>query len=465
MPDVNEEIKSDAEFAIKVASERYMLVLDYSEQSIAGLERILEKIYWGFSGRSSSEGEGGLVYNTAIIWGSYLGEYMRLRWGGDWKIKDDHRVLLIKDKEFNPISLVFQKITGRINYKVSDYLYEAYGAIGPITRISQPRPSIQKISPDAYVATSGQVNSTQYRQSVNKDVIDRFRMLDASSRTDQGVKPDLDNTTDASKKDKASKKRNLWLSNRYLLYGVGIGGGIFVVIASIVVIISLSRGGLPVFGLLEPGTITSTHTPVVINLSTPTQTPTNSQTPTITLLPTYTPKPTSTPSPTSSPTETPSPTFTAEPSLTSTSTDTEIPYYPTDTYTRTPTPTPHHAQPSDTPTPTPVTPTKIPSPTFTDTPPPTILSCNVNPSTVNAGELTALTFTVQFSASGYGMNVVGFNPHFEGQSGCSDDNTDGDATASCQGNSGLLPYPQNVNVTISTPLGPCPIVSYHSIFP
>ena len=87
MSDVNEEMKSTAYFAIKSAKDRYGQNLDFSAQSIPRLENLLGHIYWGFSNHTKDEGENGVIFNTAIIWGSYLGEYMRLMWGGKWVVK------------------------------------------------------------------------------------------------------------------------------------------------------------------------------------------------------------------------------------------------------------------------------------------------------------------------------------------------------------------------------------------
>lgn len=67
MSNINDEMKTTAEYAIKAANQRFKQELDYSDQSIAKLDQILERIYWGFSNHPKDEGEGGVIYNTAII--------------------------------------------------------------------------------------------------------------------------------------------------------------------------------------------------------------------------------------------------------------------------------------------------------------------------------------------------------------------------------------------------------------
>src|SRR4030042_3937938 len=100
MSTINDEMKATAEYAIKAAEQRFQQELDYSEQSIATLDNILEQIYWGFSFHPKDEAEGGLIYNTAMIWGSYLGEYLRLKWGGTWTLKGSDRIISITNIEF-----------------------------------------------------------------------------------------------------------------------------------------------------------------------------------------------------------------------------------------------------------------------------------------------------------------------------------------------------------------------------
>jgi hypothetical protein len=414
MSDVNAEMKATADYAVKSAKSRYNLNLDYSKESITSLDGILEKMYWGFSSRINDQGKDGLIYNTAIIWGSYLGEYMLLNWGGSWKLKGTQQVVLIKNKEFSPISFVYQKITGHFNYKLEDYLSETNQVVGP---------------------EQGSIKQEQYIQNYSE-------ALEKKIGHPQAKKP--------------------FITKRKLIYTASISGILIVLTVCIIVLVNLTKGGLPAFGSLETNTATPTDTPTELAPVIPVDTPVVIPSATVTPLPTYTIMPTDTPQPTSTASLTPTETPSATPTETETPipSDTPIPYRsPTPTKTRTPTKKPPTSTHTSAPT---NTATQVPPPTNTQPPPPTIVSCGVNPSTVNAGEPTGLTFVVQFSAPGYGMNIAGFSPDLgSGQAGCSDGNTDGDTTASCQGNSGLLPYSQKVDVTISTPLGNC-TVSYHS---
>jgi hypothetical protein len=403
MSDVNVEMRETANYAISIAKERYGLVLDYSEESLSILDGILVKIYWGFSGHSTIEGKGGLVYNTAMIWGSYLGEYMRLKWGGTWIYKGTEPCISITSIEFSPIKYIYQRISTNPDYRVKNFIQEAKNVIYASV-IHPPKP-------------------TQVPESVRQ--------------------PTPQKIIEAEKKPITIDKRVIYITG-------GVLGVLVILTACIAGYTIFSSGGLPAFGLFANATATRTVTPQPVIQASPTLDYTDTASPTVTELPTYTPKPTET----KRPTHTPSLTYTMTPSTTPTDT-----YVPTSTRTLRPTPTPTRR-----PTNTPVPPTNPPPATATEPPPPpppTIQSCGVNPSTINPGETTALTFTVRFSAPGYGMAVAGFDPGWPGQNGCSAADDDNDGVASCSGSSGLVPPASQVSVQIQTPLGNCS-VSYHT---
>lgn len=397
-------MKVTADYAITIAKERYGLQLDYSEESLTQLDKLLEKIYWGFSSHSKDEGEGGLIFNTAIIWGSYLGEYMRLKWGGTWILKGTERRISITSIEFSPINLVFQKITSHPEYSVDNYVQESKKVI--YTSVIHPKKT-QVVSETAAQPTPTPVPERPARKPVHID-------------------------------------------KRYVYIGAGVMGIIIIIVGCVGGYALVSSGGLPAFGLLAKMTNTSTSTPQPVILATDTPAPTSTSSATMTQLPTYTPKPTKTPRPSPTPTMTYTETPTPSP--------TETEYIPP---TRTRTPKPTSTSVPIRPTNTPVTPTDTVAPTDTEAPPPPpppppkIVSCSVSPSTVQAGNLNGITFSVEFSAPGFGFSVGGFNPSFPGQQGCSAGA--GGTVVSCGGNSGMLPFSTNVSVTLNTDLGDCSV--------
>ncbi len=407
MSDVNEEMKAVANYAVDAAKKRYNLDLDYSEQSISGLDKILEKIYWGFSGHAKDEGEGGLIYNTAIIWGSYLGEYIRLKWGGTWITKDSYRLLSVNNVEYSPINVVYQKISRDPESSLESYINEIKIVMYRLAIHPQQAQELSK-------------NITQFKQEINV----------------------------------RKTKKPITIDKKLLYSLAGVGGLLLVVAVSIIGYVIFRSRNIPASYL--PPSATSTYTAVaVVNTSVPiSQFPTDTQSPSITPLPSYTPKPTNSPSPT----YTRSPTPTQIPTFTPTQTPSPFPTNPpTPRNTRTPTPTltliptePPTFTPTNPPTFTPTEPP--PSPTV---PPPIVIeSCDVDPSTVQAGFTVILTFSVHFSGPGYGFDTE-LDPEYPGASGCSGFDDNGDGTAECNGSSGMLPNSSTVNVLFSSSVGNC----------
>lgn len=404
MPDsiVNDEMKAMAEYAVKSAKERYSLDLDYSDQSINSLDTILEKIYWGFSNTTDDKGEGGLIYQTAMIWGSYLGEYMRQKWGGTWILRGSERIVSIINIEFSPIRLIYQKITGGPDHSVEDYLTEAKRII--------------------------------YRSVINPQEAQRLPKKADRFSQQITVKP---------------ARKRISLDRRSILI-ISSGAVIILLIAGLIfgIMKIQASGGLPAIARDSSATATQTVPAIVIPSDTASPQPTNTAVPTITPLPTYTPKPTL------SPTRTPTQTSTATETVTPTPTETPTEYIPP-TRTRTPTPTEEEEQPTNTPKPT--TQAPVPSDTVAPPPPPpppiVLESCDVSPSTVQPVSAEKLTFSAKFSGPGYGFDTS-FSSSYPLQSGCSA-SADGNGNASCDGFSGLLPSATSVDVTFSSPVGNC----------
>lgn len=391
MSDINSEMQELAEFAIKSAKNRYQLDLDFSEQSISSLETILEKIYWGFSGRTEQEGERGLINTTASIWGSYLGEFMIRRWGGNWNLRENRQVVTIRDVDLSPISFVYQKIIGRVRDKVGDYLFDVNRSITPIEAAP-----IQN-----------------YVQPIREKVI-----------FDQVEEEPI--------------KRGLSGNKTYLEIIGAISGIVLILVLLIVGFIWIKTDRLATFAA-EP-LVSPTKTFIV------TSTTTYTASPTITTLPTYTPKPTSTPQPTNTPTKT----ATATSTPTFTSTNSPTPTRRRSTFTPTRTPTQVIVYPTNTQTPR----IDTPIPTEPPPPPVVIQSCSVNPSTIEAGLPVILEFSANFSAPGYGFSTD-LDPKYPGAIPCSanDDNRDG--TAACNGSSGMLPSSTTVKVVFKSSVGDC----------
>ena len=403
MSDLNDEMKSTADYAIKAAKERFGQELDFSEQSIEKFENLLVQIYQTFSRNGKDEEASNVISDTATLWGSYLGEYMRLKWGGTWIDKGSDHLVSIINIEFSPISMVYQKITSHPEYTVENYLVETKKLI--YTSVIHPQQT-KKLT-ESIGQPQNQISGEQSKKLIDKH----------------------------------------WL---FILAGIG---GLLIITAAFIIGYSLIKNGsiLP-FGLFATATRSNMEIPIVETLDTPTPYFTDTPYLTATLLPTYTPRPTIT----TRPSLTPSPTYT--PILTLMPTGTQPTLVLKKTLAPKMSPTSGVVNPPNTPIP----PTNIPPPPPTQPPPVIVESCEVNPSTVPPGFNVPITFIARFSTNipGYGFTAE-INLIYPGQSGCSATDTDGDGMAFCDGSSGMLPDATTINVTFRTSVGDC-VASYTS---
>lgn len=121
-PDINSEIKTSADYAIRVAKEKLNISLAYDESSLQVLEDLLEKAFQNFS-KLSQQGkleEKSIQQNTKI-WGCYLGELIRHKLGGEWRKTGESYILWVNGISFYPHSFVHQRITTNSDYSVIQY--------------------------------------------------------------------------------------------------------------------------------------------------------------------------------------------------------------------------------------------------------------------------------------------------------------------------------------------------------
>ena len=78
--------------AVDLARERFQIELDFSEGSIEKVERILANYHnslpKGVFGKLFGRGPSNdAIWQFAKIWGGYVGEVIRRRWGGEWALE------------------------------------------------------------------------------------------------------------------------------------------------------------------------------------------------------------------------------------------------------------------------------------------------------------------------------------------------------------------------------------------
>ncbi|MSP60972.1 MAG: hypothetical protein EXR72_11630 [Myxococcales bacterium] len=118
-----------AQDAIDVARERFQVDLDFSEESVTRVERCLAGLHDGLPrglGRllrqKKTEDQ---IAQMAKVWGGYLGEVIRRRWGGEWRAEasGDGKMITLRvlGADVFPTVKVFQRLTNGASDDVSRY--------------------------------------------------------------------------------------------------------------------------------------------------------------------------------------------------------------------------------------------------------------------------------------------------------------------------------------------------------
>ncbi len=124
---VNSRMQQIAENAIKISAEKFGQSLDYSENSLTKLEVLLQQAYEQNKKQAISEEA---IQKTFRVWGGYLGELMRRKWGGEWRVSGQDVILTINDKSFSPLQQVYQRITLGPQYDIKSYIASISSGIG-----------------------------------------------------------------------------------------------------------------------------------------------------------------------------------------------------------------------------------------------------------------------------------------------------------------------------------------------
>ena len=433
MADIDDEIKGYAEEAIKTAKQRFGLDLDFSERSIEKLESILGLIYWDFHQNVRDKEKRVLITRTALIWGSYLGEYVCMRWGGKWSFNGSEYLVSIGNIETSPISWVHRRITSNPKSNVNGYLVDLENEV-----ITSP------ITP---------------HQSSN-----------------------LEKAISQLKKQLQFNQLQIFINNWDKNTLTSVGKVALYILIFVIVYLAIKPGGISRLTFFASATRMGADILIETSVATMTSESTISQFPSYTRNPTFTPFPTYTPyliftrvptpkvSETPRPipptmTQTPIPSSTFIPDIpTSTSTSILETKRPTSSATSLPSATvPFIPSPTATETQRP-TATKAPQPTATNAISVVVDSCSIDPSKVPVDNSVSITFMIKFSPPTAGMDFnisIGSQYTYPEQSGCSGVDSDGDGLAYCDGLSGKLPASTTVYVTFKTSVGNC-VASYSS---
>ena len=84
-PKLAEDMEANARNAVELAKARFQVALDYRPESVQELEKLFDRVRYAMPDPESKETLGLLTR----LWGSYLGEVIRRKLGGEWIIWTD----------------------------------------------------------------------------------------------------------------------------------------------------------------------------------------------------------------------------------------------------------------------------------------------------------------------------------------------------------------------------------------
>src|SRR5436309_15682385 len=82
--DISAMMLAFADEAVKMGREGFEVELDFSEGSLQKVEEILSQL----STEMPESATDASIDEMSKMWGGYLGEVVRRRWGGEWTIDD-----------------------------------------------------------------------------------------------------------------------------------------------------------------------------------------------------------------------------------------------------------------------------------------------------------------------------------------------------------------------------------------
>lgn len=133
--EIDDEARDAAEEAVSFAGDQLELELDYSEESVAIVESILEKVSLLIIDEPQSE-RSDLAWSYADIFGSYVGEVYRKHHGGSWgiaKVGQDKFPAVGNESTgdvFWPTVKAWQRLTSGAEHDVWNYYRIVVGATG-----------------------------------------------------------------------------------------------------------------------------------------------------------------------------------------------------------------------------------------------------------------------------------------------------------------------------------------------
>ncbi len=118
---VSDMMQAYAQDAVNFARDNFRVDLDFSEQSLRHAEHMLSGLHAAlpkgivakvFNHGPSQE----QIWQMAKMWGAYVGEVIRMRWGGEWSLESQAQpggviTLHVRGTEIYPPVKVYKRLT------------------------------------------------------------------------------------------------------------------------------------------------------------------------------------------------------------------------------------------------------------------------------------------------------------------------------------------------------------------
>lgn len=114
--DLGTMMKEFAHDAVSFAFDQYQTSLDYSDESIQSVERIFDALYTELGQNDNDNIEPENVDAVCGMFGGYIGEVLRRKYGGHWKVEtiasgEPVVCIHINQNYFFPLAKVFKRLS------------------------------------------------------------------------------------------------------------------------------------------------------------------------------------------------------------------------------------------------------------------------------------------------------------------------------------------------------------------
>jgi hypothetical protein len=155
----NLQMQQLAAKAVIEARDKFGVSLDFSENSLNQLDSLLQQAHERYKQLSFNDKPPNIpIENTIRVWGSYLGEVIRRRLGGDWIVEQKIVFLHIGGRRLDPLGQVRSRIVNGPQYNSKNYLQGLMSGNQEILKEPPKGPMFNKNETQSLLNKKGTIN-------------------------------------------------------------------------------------------------------------------------------------------------------------------------------------------------------------------------------------------------------------------------------------------------------------------